>query len=113
MAYLTISGITVRVSSFRRLEDERSGGEVRTISGQLRGGPVWTKRAWEVDGFTVNDTDANTIRAAISAHAAVNVAGDAMGGATVPCRVRITGDEAFPRNPTTRVRKLSFSIREA
>lgn len=113
MAFLTIGGVTARVGAFRRLEDERAGGEQRTLSGSLRGGPLWTKRAWEVESFTVSDVDAATLRAAISAYAAVNVTGDAVGGGTVSCRVRITNEDVFARSATKRTHKFSLSLREA
>lgn len=110
MAFLTFGAITVRASRIRRLQDERGGQPRRTIGGQLRGDPLWTARAWEVDAVCINDTEANNLHGICTPFGDATVAGDAI-GSTITARLDITGDE-YQQHEDGWYRTLTISIRE-
>lgn len=110
MAYGVVGGVTVKILRSRRVENEKNGGPQRTLSGTLRGGPTWSKRAWEWEVYAADDSEAGVIRAATSETAAVSCSGDIMGG-TVSCRVEVT-DEEWVRRDVSHYRVISLSLRE-
>lgn len=108
---LLLGGLAVRVVSFTRAADETGGGAKRTLSGRLRGGPLWTARAWRAEVYAVTDNDADAIYARASASADITVSGTAIGG-SVLCRVTVTGDQ-YQRDGDGWSRTLSLDIRES
>lgn len=112
MPFLTLGALELKATTFERGPDETGGGAVRTLSGRLRGGPLWTARTWRGEVYCDSDAEAEAVHAAASHHAAVAVAGDALGGAAVQARVTVAGDR-YARDGEGWYRLLSLEIREA
>lgn len=91
MAFLTIAGITVRVSVGAAVENDpvRIGAESRAFAGNLRSTVQDEKRQWTFTTALYTQANLDTLRAAIAEDAQVACAGDAL-GAAFTCRVRMT-----------------------
>jgi hypothetical protein len=111
MPYLTLpTAGELRVLAFKRLPDERGGSPKRTLSGSLRGDPLWTARSWEAQVLCTSDTEASAVYADADPFADRSLSGDLLGG-TVIARLEVTGDgHQFYRSAWDRV--LTLLIRE-
>lgn len=99
----------LRVVGFERLPNERGGQNRRTLSGQLRGDPLWEARAWTVEVIADTDAEAGNIYADADPFADLAITGDLTGAITA--RVEITGDGYTPVEDEW-FRTLTLSIRE-
>lgn len=92
MPFLTIASVNVPVGvqGARETEPELIGSDSRAFAGNLRTTVRAEKRGWEVTTTPITEAELTTLRAAIANGAHVSVTGDAI-GATVTCRVRLTG----------------------
>lgn len=111
MAFLQVGTVVVRATAFERLADEAGGEARRTLSGSLRGRPLWVARRWRGEVYCDTDAQANAVRAQASHSAAVSVSGDAIGTA-VMARVEVTNDR-YVRDGAGWYHEISLEIREA
>lgn len=99
----------LRVVAFKRLPNERGGQPKRTLSGQLRGDPLWTARAWEVGVLCLTDLEADAVYTDADPFTDRAISGDLTGAVTA--RLEVTGDgHQFVRDDWRRV--LTLTIRE-
>ena len=93
MAFLTIAGTTVEVST--KSTGERApiyiGDKARAFDGTLRNTYRATKRQWTFQTPRIPAATATAIRTSIANGTIVAVSGDAMGGVSVNCVVTISG----------------------
>ena len=112
MAYFTLpTAGDLKVSAFKRLPNERGGQPRRTLSGELRGDPLWEVRAWEVEVVALTDGEADAIYTDADGFTDRAVSGDLTGAITA--RVDVIGDgHVMSHERGTWVRTLTLSIRE-
>lgn len=111
MAFLTVGALTLQVTAFRRGADETGGSLAPTLSGALRGDPLWRRRVWTADVVAATDSDADDLYSAADGFTSLTVSGDAM-GASVTCKVAVTDDQ-YTQTDDGWYRVLSLSLREA
>jgi hypothetical protein len=114
MSFLTIDGVQLKVSDFRRLPDEKGGGSLRrTLSGKLRGGPSWVARGWAAEVIALTDAEAASIYEKANGTTPRPCSGGLL-PETVTAIVNITGDRYTfqPRNNNWD-RVLSLNLRES
>jgi hypothetical protein len=111
MAFLTIGPLTLKASAFRRQPDETGGALVPTLSGQLRGDPLWRRRAWTAEVVCVSDSEADSLYTYADGFTSTTVGGDSL-GENVSCKVSVT-DDTYQAIDDEWYRVLSLSIREA
>jgi hypothetical protein len=110
MSFATLGSVPLRVTTFRRVQDERGGGMHRTLSGQLRGRAAWSARGWELVAYAMTDAEADAIRAAAVPDVPTLFAGDVL-PAAVSVSATVTGDE-YERHRDTWHRRLTITLRE-
>lgn len=112
MAFLVISGVTVKVAEFGRLADERGGGgNRRTINGELRGRSDWVKRQYAATLVALDDAERDAVLAVIDPDNAVVVSGDLL--PTVTANVEISGDIPTVRTGDDWYFTIPVTIRES
>ena len=114
MAFLTLAGITIDVSTdgASQLEGDVVGEKARMFDGTLRSTVRATKRAWRITSPVLTQVQESAIRTAIANHATVTLSGDIVGGANVSVKVTPT-ESAFVPDGLSFRRALSLLIEEA
>src|SRR5579884_3291645 len=114
MAFLTIAGITIPVavaSGATKKAPETGGADSRAFAGNLRTTVRYEKRNWQFTTTPLLDAAAAAIETACAGGAFVTVAGDAVGGVNVTCRITV-GDGGYTKVHGTFRRVLVLTARE-
>jgi hypothetical protein len=93
MPFLTVAGITLRIDaeSAAQLEPLEIGEEVTAFDGGLISTVRGEKQRWQFGTIEMEESDFQTLRAAVQNGQHVAVDGDAIDGGPLTCRVKITG----------------------
>jgi hypothetical protein len=115
MPFLTIGSfgeVLVLSNSAGEGEREEGGEDVRAHAGNLRTVVSWTKRNWNFSGYFQTKAAYNSLMATIANGAQVACSGDALDGASVTCRVKMTGADYVDKDGTGFEVVAKLSLRE-
>jgi hypothetical protein len=116
MAFLTLGGTTYQVIDDGNVGENPTahviGQEDRAFDGTLRSTVRGEKREWgpfrllDSGGDYMTEAEYQTLRAAVAGGAFLTCSGDALNGASVSCRVRITTAAYERQRPPNAARRI-------
>lgn len=116
MAMLVVGAVTVQViAEGSESEDAHADGVAldRSSNGTLRAARVHTeKRVWRFRAYIPNATAYTNLVTAANYPATVNCTGNALGGATVGCKIRVGERRYRKTSATTFTRRVALELME-